>query len=208
MCHGGGGVLPAYLSERKSDIFCFSEFFSLIMAKERINTSSMEYVGSSSGSNEHSQRGRTRGKNPTAAVGPGDEVGIGAPSGNRRLLSVDPLGVWAPAADAGYLLPSQLCSLSVSDCSNTEEAILPRRAACFHLGPHLELFFSSRCMEISALLIPAIYPPPFPARIGGNVAGTSKSWRLLRPQRPAFQLVMSTSAVLELIRHGCRSGTG
>lgn len=39
-----------------------------------------------------------------------------------------------------------------------EEAILLQRAACFHLGPHLELFFSSRCMEISPLLIPTIYP--------------------------------------------------
>lgn len=54
--------------------------------------------------------------------------------------------------------PRPLCSLSISDCLNTEEAILLQRAACFHLGPHLGLFFSSHCMEISPLLIPAIYP--------------------------------------------------
>lgn len=78
-----------------------------------------------------------------------------------------------------------LCSLSISDCLNTEEAILPQRAACFHLGPHLELFFSSRCMEISPLLIPTIYSDVTHASLFFFLdceltwAGTSKGWRLL-----------------------------
>lgn len=42
--------------------------------------------------------------------GPGNEVGTEAPSWNRRVISVDPLWVWAPAAEAGYLLPSALFS--------------------------------------------------------------------------------------------------
>lgn len=78
-----------------------------------------------------------------------------------------------------------LCSRSISACLNTEEATLLQRAARFHLQPHLELLFSSHCMEISPLLIPAIYPDVahasfFPAQYCEVMwARTSKSSRLL-----------------------------
>lgn len=97
-------------------------------------------------SRQQTERGGNRGdvmRQKPNCSGPGDEVGAAAPSWNQRVMCVDPLRVWAPAAEAGSLLPSALFSKHLRPFEHGGSVITP---ACRSL--------SSRPSFAAFLLVP------------------------------------------------------